>query len=884
MRQAGAKRRATSSRPMVTSSTHEGQQDTDSTAIGREGEPATTTNQPVAATTPLPSLEGRRETAIIPGDRHQWTTVDQPLPAGPSSLSPHEGQRDVKVACGKESEQVTTNQFATATATPLSPCVGHLGSSMISSEKDRLATLNQPLTALTHSLSPHDGQWDTAKMSSGKENEQTTANQSTTALTTPLSPWECRQELAMMPKDQRATINQPLTALTSSLSLHDGQQREALNVAVTGGTEGERTVIQTAPVVKTASDPASPLSPLEEGQHEAHHQTTTVVAATTAATAAAPSSPLDHVLICGHGRFQIMVLVCTTLAFFTAIEHALASTDLARPVDHWCKPPARYSYMDPEIWRNISIPVVLEEDGAERRSQCQRFEPPLPYSESSAESPDNRTAVFCDAGWEYESGDSHLHSIVDEWNLVCRRSWIVSALAAAYMAGGVVGSALAGIAADRVGRRPVLGVWLVLLVFAGTALVFANSVPLFATLRFLLSAGAAGVLVASHVLLFEVTDTQHRVMYCAIAVAGATFVAAVYTELIHVFIRNWHAAQVAYMVPSCGLIAAAYLVEESPCWLLAFSEVRYAEYVLSRAASANRVEPHLFRHRMSALRVEMSRQHEQLLTHQEQEGPNAIISDHELRLSDLLSNQSLRQRSAVIFGCWFLVFGAFSHLSTGHVMRDNERARSALVVLRLPCVVADVYVLTRAGRRLSLAASMLALSVATGALSAVDALGAPDQLNAVVVVSGLLVFDMSAIAAFAFSAELYPTVLRGSALGCCYMSGYIGAFAASFISEIRSPPLRGAVYAVAAAMLLLLGAMALALPETRHLPPSNTVHGMMVVEDKWQLYSPIRVARNRGKRGRPKTTLPPESHQMRRHSSSAQRQAVLHQNQTDTYC
>ncbi|KAH7948580.1 hypothetical protein HPB51_028490 [Rhipicephalus microplus] len=396
------------------------------------------------------------------------------------------------------------------------------------------------------------------------------------------------------------------------------------------------------------------------------------------------------------------------------------------------RPPARYSYIDPQAWRNVSIPLVLGEDVTERRSQC---EPPMPYAELSAEYSDNRIIVPCDSGWEYDTGDSHLHSIVDEWNLVCKQDWIVSALATAYTAGGVVGSALAGIAADRVGRHPVLGILLALLVSAGTALAFANSGPLLATLWFLLSACAAGVLVASHVLLFDVTGTQHRVLYCA--VAAAAFVATVYTEVVHVLIRNWHAAQVAYMVPSCGMIAAAYLVEESPCWLLAFSEMSCAENVLSRAASSHRVEPHLFRHHLSALWVEMSRQHEKLVAHQEQEGPNAIISDHELRLSDLLSNHSLHQRSALIFGFWFLVFRTFSHLSVGHVLRDNERARSALVVMQLPCVVADGYALTRASRRLSSAASMLALSITTGTLSAVNVLGAPDQLDVIVAVSGL---------------------------------------------------------------------------------------------------------------------------------------------------
>ncbi|XP_072145617.1 beta-alanine transporter-like [Dermacentor andersoni] len=221
-------------------------------------------------------------------------------------------------------------------------------------------------------------------------------------------------------------------------------------------------------------------------------------------------------------------------------------------------PPAEYAFVPEDTWRNLSIPV--ERDGASTsRSQCHRYEPPFehPAGNDDITPPENRSVVPCDAGWHYENGarsGKRLHSgafglerdnsIVVEWDLVCDRGWIVSALTAAYMAGGVVGAPVAGIAADRIGRRPVLCIWFLLLISSGTMLVFAHNLPVFAALRFLLSAGASGVLVASHVLLFEVTDTEHRVSYCAIAVAGATFAAAMYAELVYVYIRNWHAAQV----------------------------------------------------------------------------------------------------------------------------------------------------------------------------------------------------------------------------------------------------------------------------------------------------------------------------------------------------
>ncbi|KAL3208726.1 hypothetical protein MRX96_052484 [Rhipicephalus microplus] len=174
MRQAGAKRRATSSQPRIPPSPPVGQQDTGNVVSGSKSEPTSTPNKSAAATTtPRPSLEGQRETAIISGYQHQRTAVDQPLLAATSSLSPHNEQRHVKVASGKESKKVTTNLFETTTATRLSPCVGQQESSIPYGDKDQITTLKQPLTTLTSSLSPYDGQWDTDKMSSGKKTSRT---------------------------------------------------------------------------------------------------------------------------------------------------------------------------------------------------------------------------------------------------------------------------------------------------------------------------------------------------------------------------------------------------------------------------------------------------------------------------------------------------------------------------------------------------------------------------------------------------------------------------------------------------------------------------------------------------------------------------------------
>ncbi|XP_077534291.1 solute carrier family 22 member 6-like [Haemaphysalis longicornis] len=209
-------------------------------------------------------------------------------------------------------------------------------------------------------------------------------------------------------------------------------------------------------------------------------------------------------------------MLCTLLAAFTCIVHSLASSDLALPVEHWCRAPAAYSNLPLETWKNASVPAF--DATGEHRSHCFRYEPPLPGPDEPETG--NRALVACDAGWDYEPGAGE-RSIVSAWDLVCERRWILSLLMAGYMAGGVLGGAGAGILADRIGRRPVHCILIFLLILAGFATAFAHSIPVFAALRFVLSMAASSTTVTSIVLLVEVTDADHSALFCALSVSGA---------------------------------------------------------------------------------------------------------------------------------------------------------------------------------------------------------------------------------------------------------------------------------------------------------------------------------------------------------------------------
>ncbi|XP_077534333.1 solute carrier family 22 member 4-like [Haemaphysalis longicornis] len=526
------------------------------------------------------------------------------------------------------------------------------------------------------------------------------------------------------------------------------------------------------------------------------------------------------------------------LVVFTSIVHALASSDLAPPVEHWCRAPAAYSNLPLETWKNASVPAFHA--AGERQSHgCFRYEPPFPV-QGDPEA-DNRTLVPCDAGWDYEPGAAE-RSIVSAWNLVCGRRWMLSLLTAGYMAGGVLGGAGAGILADRIGRRPVLCVLIFVLILTGFATAFAQSMQVFAALRFVLSTAASSTLVTSIVLLYEVNDIDHRALFCALSVSGAGVTSAIYRALVVAFIRNREMAQIAYMVPTSALVVALYLMEESPRWLLATARVRQAEGVMQWAAYVNKVEKGDFKTRLTALRHEIRRRQEQL-EHGVPSDFDAILSDRDAHVADLVTNATMRTRSFVMFGCSCITFAMFYHLSTSEVMWTSWVPRFALLALKIVQFPFNVYALRRIGSRLSLSYSVAALSIVAGSLAVVDVYRGPYALESGVTVAWLLVFEFTVVSVFAFSAELFPTVVRGAGVGLCYLSGRLGAMAGPFLNEVSSLNLRSVAYSVAAVLLLLFSLLVLSLAETAKLPLANTVRAL--THDKWKLHFPLRLGRSK---------------------------------------
>ncbi|KAH7955694.1 hypothetical protein HPB52_002892 [Rhipicephalus sanguineus] len=185
---------------------------------------------------------------------------------------------------------------------------------------------------------------------------------------------------------------------------------------------------------------------------------------------------------------------------------------------------------------------------------------------------DERRVVPCDR-WQYDTADEG-DSIVSRWDLVCGHVWLFKAIKAANMMGAVMCVPMAGLLADKVGRRPTI------LACAVALLCFSIGCGASQTLAMFLLLGAAVIFI----LLYEVTGNERRALYGVLDTAVGTTTVPPVVHLVAQLNPRWNMAHAFLSLPTAILVLWCYLLDESPSWLLATWKTRSAEQVIIAAA------------------------------------------------------------------------------------------------------------------------------------------------------------------------------------------------------------------------------------------------------------------------------------------------------------
>ncbi|XP_048216677.1 solute carrier family 22 member 9-like isoform X3 [Perognathus longimembris pacificus] len=513
------------------------------------------------------------------------------------------------------------------------------------------------------------------------------------------------------------------------------------------------------------------------------------------------------------GRFQILQIAFLTIFSSITFCHLTLENFTAAIPGHRCWVPILDNHtvahnhtatLSQQDLLRISIPL----DSNLRPEKCRRFVQPqwqLLHLNKTLWNASEADTEPCVDGWVFDKS-FFLSTTVTEWGLVCESQYLNSISKFLSMTGMLMGNLIYGYLTDRFGRRLIVISCLLMLAVADTCAAFAPTFPPYCALRFLAGMSITGILMNTSVLAVEWTGPkfQATVMMCLFCSAGLGQMLGGLSY----FVRNWHILQLALSIPVFFLLPFTRWLAESARWLIITNKPQEGLRELWRAARMNGMKNYRDTLTMEVVRATIK---------EELEGAQTKPSP-----GDLLRAPTLRKRicllSLVRFATWTSTFGLLLNLQ---YLSSNIVLLQILVgVFIFPANCVSLVALNRLGRRISQFLFMFMMSISILASTFVP----PEMQTLRLVLSTLgggLAFA-SASMSFTHTNELFPTIIRATALGIIGIAGNIGSSLAPLLMmlAIYSAPLPWIIYGV---FSILGGLVALLLPETRNRPLPDSI-------------------------------------------------------------
>lgn len=508
------------------------------------------------------------------------------------------------------------------------------------------------------------------------------------------------------------------------------------------------------------------------------------------------------------GPFQRKVIFLLCFTTIPSGYSLLSVIFLLATPSHHCHIPARYNLS--QDWINASIPIQLL-DGQPERSRCSRYDPDVVQNLSavgvtpSLSSPEVLLSSLrqesCNDGWTY-STEYYQSTAVTEFNLVCSDQWKQPLTSLIYFLGGLFGCFVSGQLSDRFGRKPVLFGGFILLSIPSIALAFASSWPVFTGLMFMLGLGQIGTYVVVFVLGSELLIGSTRVLFCGL---WANFVYAFSIMLLPVtayLIRNWRHLALAMAVPSLTCIPLWWLIPESPRWLMSRGRFREAELLLRSVALENQVEaPQVI---FVSAKVEKA------------ESSNIL---------DLLRTGNIRLMTLILWLIWFS--SSLSYFGVSFNMADvygNPYLNYFLLsAIEMPAYFA-AWLTARSFPRCWSCVSFTLLGALPLFLIQVT-LHNYEALTLALVLLGKFGLLASAGLMYVYTGELFPTVIRNTALSSCATFSRVGSSVSPYLLQLAVFN-QYLPWIVTGCLSLLSVLLIVFLPETFRHPLPDTIQQM----------------------------------------------------------
>lgn len=432
----------------------------------------------------------------------------------------------------------------------------------------------------------------------------------------------------------------------------------------------------------------------------------------------------------------------------------------------------------------------------------------LPYSKKH-----NKLLFGSGVGWALDAMDVGLISFImlaltAEWGLTAGEQ---SALASVGFIGMAIGASLGGLLADRIGRRQVFALTLLVYGLATGLSALSTGLVMLIALRFVIGLGLGGELPVASTLVSEFSPARIR---GRIVVALESFWAVGWlaAALIGYFIvpleNGWRWALALGMIPALWSLVIRLHLPESVRFLESKGRHEKAEAIVADWERASGIEP----------------------------PANPVDTEHgkvEKTTMGELFGERFRRRTIALWLVWFGVnfsyYGAFIWIPTllhadGLTMVKSFEFTLIMTLAQLPGYAVAAWLIEHWGRRPTLVTFLGGSALAAvgfgmaGAIAEAVAPGSEGWQYGVSLALGCMLsfFNLGAWGAlYAITPEVYPTTGRASGAGAATAFGRVAAMLAPIVVPWLAPTGLGVLFTLFSAMFALAMVAAWFLPENK---------------------------------------------------------------------
>ena len=395
-------------------------------------------------------------------------------------------------------------------------------------------------------------------------------------------------------------------------------------------------------------------------------------------------------------------------------------------------------------------------------------------------------------------------SIVTEYDLVCDKSILLSIAQSTTWVTMLVGLLIGGYLSDKYGRRRIVGSGYAINAIVSLVIVFPKSYIAFIICRLVFGLGSGLENSSAFSLLTEFTTEKYHsrmgIGYFVFWTAGLMIL-----PLIGFLAREWRTFALITALCAIPNVLLAWLVPESPRWLLLNNRQEEARNQLLKIAKMNK----------------------KTLPDDDIEKP--VVSEQQASFKQLFSSWKVTKTTLISWNLWFTHALVYYGVSIGSVDLGGNRYLNFFLIslVGLPSNFALMWATHRFGRKASILSGLVITMVASAISVSIPANHNPanvgGRITAAIIAKMCIGFSFDGC--YLWTSELYPTVIRATGMSTSSSAARIGSFAASYIIwliriHVALP------YGIMGAICLQAAIFGLFLPETKGAATLETLDDM----------------------------------------------------------